>query len=122
MKTIKPKNSTKLSKVFCLISITVFLFSIGVSANCYADKAKELDLTSVQEEILQLEQAHLRIWEMEKLLKSGLEDQLPLDEIGRRAIKIRNLNGERIVIKNALSKKLGCEVVEIKKDHLSELQ
>ena len=88
----------------------------------YESKAKELDLTSVQEEILQLEQAHLRIWEMEKLLKSGLEDQLPLDEIGRRAIKIRNLNGERIVIKNALSKKLGCEVVEIKKDHLSELQ
>lgn len=88
----------------------------------YESKAKELDLTSVQEEIVQLKQAHLRIWEMEKLLKSGLEDQLPLEEIGRRAIKIRNLNGERIVIKNALSKKLGCEVVEIKKDHLSELQ
>lgn len=96
---------------------------LGVMTNeilWYETKAKELDLSTVEEEIEQLKQAHLRIWEMEKLLKSGLEDQLPLDEIGRRAIKIRNLNSERIVIKNTLSKKLGCDVVEIKKDHLSE--
>ena len=86
----------------------------------YERAAEQLDLSSVQSKIAELEQAHLSIWEMESLLKSGLEEKLPLEEIGRRAIKIRNLNKERIVIKNQLSEKMGCPVVEYKKDHLSE--
>jgi len=86
----------------------------------YERAAEQLDLSAVQTEITELERAHLSIWEMESLLKSGLEEQLSMEEIGKRAIKIRNLNKERIVIKNRLSKKIGCPVVEYKKNHLSE--
>lgn len=86
----------------------------------YESAIQDLDLNIVELEMAELKQAHLKIWEMESLLKSGLEEQISLEEIGRRAIKIRNYNGQRIIIKNRISEKLGCNVVEIKKDHLSE--
>ena len=86
----------------------------------YESAVKDLDLREVESEMIELKQAHYKIWEMEGLLKSGLEKQITLAEIGRRAIKIRNYNSERINIKNRISQKLGCNVVEIKKDHLSE--
>lgn len=38
----------------------------------------------------------------------------------RQVIKIRNYNSQKIIIKNRISEKLRCNVVEIKKDHLSE--
>jgi hypothetical protein len=57
---------------------------------------------------------------LEKELKSGRENELPLEEIGRRAIKIRDWNNKRVSIKNAMAEKLSCPVREIKKDHLSE--
>lgn len=86
----------------------------------YESAVENLDLGIVEQEMEDLKQAHLQIWEMESLLKNGLEEQISLEEIGRRSIKIRDYNGQRVIIKNAISKKLGCEVVEIKKDHLSE--
>jgi microcompartment protein CcmL/EutN len=98
---------------------------LGVITNeskWYESAVKNIDLSSVENEMQDLKQAHLRIWEMESLLKSGLEEQISLEEIGRRAIKIRDYNGQRVIIKNSISKKLGCEVVEIKKDHLSKYE
>lgn len=86
----------------------------------YEQAILDFDISSIHSEIQQLKEAHLKIWEMESLLKSGLEQKLSLDEIGRRAIAIRNYNKERIVIKNQISIKMNCNVVEIKKDHLSE--
>lgn len=86
----------------------------------YEQSVLNLDLSVVKLEMTELKQAHLKIWEMESLLKSGLEEKISLEEIGRRAIKIRDYNGQRIIIKNRISEKLGCNVVEIKKDHLSE--
>jgi len=53
-------------------------------------------------------------------LKAGREQELPLEEIGRRAIAIRDHNNRRIAIKNALAEQLECPVREIKRDHLSE--
>ena len=86
----------------------------------YESAVQKIDLNIVESEMSDLKQANLKIWEMESLLKSGLEEKIPLEEIGRRAIKIRDYNGQRVIIKNCISKKLGCEVVEIKKDHLSK--
>jgi len=88
----------------------------------YESAIKNIDLSSVESEMQDLKKAHLQIWEMENLLKSGLEEKISLEEIGRRAIKIRDYNGQRVIIKNVISKKLGCEVVEIKKDHLSKYE
>lgn len=70
--------------------------------------------------IQQLELIHATIWNLEKELKSGKEHQLPLEEIGRRAIIIRDHNNQRIRCKNILAEHLGCLIREIKKDHLSE--
>jgi len=63
---------------------------------------------------------HNAIWELEWQLKSGVEEQLPLDEIGRRAIRIRDYNNKRISFKNSIAGLLGHPVREFKHDHLSE--
>ena len=63
---------------------------------------------------------HNAIWELEWQLKTGVEQQLPLEEIGRRAIRIRDYNNKRISFKNSIASLLGHPVREFKHDHLSE--
>lgn len=70
--------------------------------------------------VSQLEDIHNIIWDLESELKQGHEDDLSLEEIGRRAIAIRNWNNKRISIKNQISEMLGSQIREIKKEHLSE--
>ena len=86
----------------------------------YQEQAKNYDLTVIAEEFEQLKEIHNNIWNLEADLKSGMEDKHPLEEIGRRAILIRDYNNRRIAIKNSLAESLGCAVREIKRDHLSE--
>jgi len=78
-------------------------------------QSKELDLN-----ITALTAIHETIWELEWQLKSGVEQQLPLDEIGRRAIRIRDYNNKRISFKNSIAELLDHPVKEIKHDHLSQ--
>ena len=91
-----------------------------VELEYYQTQASQLDLTLVESELKRLETIHNEIWELEKELKSGRESELPLEEIGRRAIKIRDWNNKRVALKNAMAEKLACPVREIKRDHLSE--
>jgi len=86
----------------------------------YENQLKSYDLSLVQDELDQLYVIHSKIWELESLLKSGRESEISLEEIGRRAIDIRDHNNKRIAFKNIMAEKLGCAVREIKKDHLSE--
>ena len=86
----------------------------------YQKQAKFLDLSLIETDLSNLEQIHNQIWELEKELKTGRDSELPLEEIGRRAIKIRDWNNKRIGIKNFMAEKLSCPIREIKKDHLSE--
>jgi hypothetical protein len=86
----------------------------------YVNKLEEYDTSAVVEELQELYEIHSQIWELESQLRSGKENELPLEEIGRRAIAIRNLNNKRIALKNIMAEKLGCTVREIKQDHLSE--
>ena len=87
----------------------------------YEEQARQLNIDSECDAAMQeLEIIHDTIWELEKELKSGHEQELPLEEIGRRAIAIRNHNNRRIKHKNFLAERLGCAAREIKKDHLSE--
>ena len=78
------------------------------------------DLSKIEPELEQLYQIHEQIWNLESQLKSGKESELSLEEIGRRAISIRDLNNQRIRLKNLMAEKLDCKIKEIKKDHLSE--
>ena len=86
----------------------------------YVNQALRIDLSLVVDEYAQLKEIHNKIWELEALLKTGRETELSLEEIGRRAIAIRDHNNKRVALKNAMAEKLSCPVREIKKDHLSE--
>jgi hypothetical protein len=86
----------------------------------YMNQATQLNLTLIEDLYINLMAIHNQIWELESELKTGREAELPLEEIGRRAIAIRDHNNKRIAIKNAIAERLGCGVREIKQDHLSQ--
>ena len=86
----------------------------------YMNQALRIDLTSIVNEYEDLKRIHNEIWELEAELKTGREAELSLEDIGRRAITIRDHNNKRVALKNLLAEKLSCPVREVKKDHLSE--
>ena len=86
----------------------------------YKQQMSAHDLTVIASSLEQLKSIHNSIWELESDLKSGLEHKHSLEEIGRRAIEIRNLNNQRIKLKNSMAEQLNCTVREVKVDHLSQ--
>jgi hypothetical protein len=87
----------------------------------YQSQIAAFDILIIESELDQLYNIHKSIWSLESELKSGVENLLSLEEIGKRAIEIRNLNNQRIKLKNSMADKLGQgNLHEIKKDHLSE--
>jgi hypothetical protein len=92
-----------------------------VELDWYEDKYRQLPQSAeLDYNIDAMTTIHNSIWDLEWQLKSGVEDQLPLEEIGRRAIKIRDHNNKRISFKNSIADLLGHPVKEIKSDHLSD--
>lgn len=85
----------------------------------YMNQSLRIDLTQIVNEYEDLKRIHNEIWDLEAELKTGREAELSLEEIGRRAIAIRDHNNKRIKLKNSMAEKLNCSVREIKKDHLS---
>jgi len=86
----------------------------------YVQQLSLFDITAISQQLKELYHIHSCIWDLEAQLKAGKEESLSLEEIGRRAIKIRDNNNKRIALKNSMAEKLGCKVREIKKDHASE--
>ncbi len=93
----------------------------------YEDRYRELIATLTAEQRVTLDHniqeitvIHNRIWDLEWQLKSGVEHLLELDEIGRRAIAIRDWNNKRITYKNSIAELFGLKLREIKTDHLSD--
>ena len=61
-----------------------------------------------------------QIWDAEYDIRKGLDDELGLEEIGRRALKIRNLNRIRVSIKNAITELANQpEFADCKMNHVS---
>ena len=85
----------------------------------YMNEAIRIDISLIVEEYEDLKRIHDEIWELEAELKTGREAELSLEEIGRRAIAIRDHNNKRVALKNIIAEKLNCPVREIKQDHLS---
>lgn len=86
----------------------------------YQRQVDALDMQLIQQEFEKLKDIHNQIWDLESDLKTGVEHKHSLEEIGRRAIEIRNLNNRRIALKNAMAEAMQCPVREIKQDHLSQ--
>ena len=53
--------------------------------------------------IAQLADINGQMWDAEAAIRQGQDANLGLEEIGRRALRIRDLNRERIAIKNRIS-------------------
>jgi hypothetical protein len=86
----------------------------------YIEQTNQFNFNIVKVQYQTLKEIHNTIWELEAELKSGVEHNLELAEIGKRAIMIRNHNNKRIEIKNQIAKLLNCNVRETKQDHLSQ--
>jgi len=73
-----------------------------------------------QDWIDRLYNANSQIWDLESDIRKGKEGDLGLEEVGRRAIKIREINKIRISIKNEVVEFTGSGFKDIKINHASE--
>jgi len=86
----------------------------------YKQQLRCYNLDLVSDMVDELYQIHAEIWRLEAELKSGQEHKLSFEELGKRAVAIRNFNHRRIELKNKIADTFGDVVKEIKKDHLSQ--
>jgi len=92
-----------------------------VELDWYEQRFRELPQSvELDADIQAMTDIHHAIWDLEWQLKSGVEQMLSLQEIGRRAISIRDFNNRRITYKNSIATILGHPVKEIKQDHLAD--
>lgn len=70
--------------------------------------------------IIRIAQTNMDIWHLEHSVRNAAEGSIPLHEVGRRAIMIRNNNRTRVLYKNVLDSKSGEGLIEEKIKHLSE--
>jgi|SRR6185436_6941212 len=52
---------------------------------------------------MRIMQINVEIWNLENVIRNGGEKKLGLEEVGRRAVRIRDLNKKRIQYKNKLN-------------------
>ncbi len=66
----------------------------------YYKEGLDLDNKDLSDLVNNLYIINGQMWDAEHAIRKGQDDNLGLDEIGRRAIHIRDLNRERMKIKN----------------------
>jgi hypothetical protein len=76
----------------------------------------------LEEYIDKLYEINGQIWDLESDIRKENEHILGLEEVGRRAIKIRNLNNVRIGYKNEINSKYNEGFIETKINHGSEIE
>ncbi|MDP2696277.1 MAG: hypothetical protein Q8O87_03470 [bacterium] len=60
-----------------------------------------------------------RCWDLEADIRQGKEGDLGLEEVGRRAIMIRDINQKRVAVKNIIARETGLGFQEVKINHAS---
>lgn len=81
---------------------------------------KELDLyDNIKNYIDRLYEINGQIWDLESDIRKGKENLLGLEEVGRRAILIREKNKIRVGIKNEMVEKYEEGYKDIKMNHAS---
>lgn len=86
----------------------------------YLDQMKSINIDPNHELVVKLITHHSYVWSLEDDFKKCRIDKLPLDEIGRRALHIRDVGFKRVELKNALAELVGDPVREIKQHHISQ--
>jgi hypothetical protein len=80
----------------------------------YKEQMNAIGIDPTHPLINQLIQHHEYVWSLEDDFKKCRIDNLPLDEIGQRALHIRDIGFERVKLKNALAELVNDPVVEVK--------
>ena len=61
-----------------------------------------------------------KCWDLEAAIRQGKEEELGLEEVGRRTLILRDMNKIRVKIKNDITEITKDGPVEIKNNHASE--
>jgi hypothetical protein len=81
----------------------------------YEKQVKTLDFSSIEPFIDRLYSVHEIMWEYEDEFKKNIIcEKYSLEEIGRRAILIRDLNAQRNALKNKIAETLKDPIRDIK--------
>lgn len=81
----------------------------------YTDQLSMINLSSIQEELDALYDVHARVWDLEDDFKKyRVEKMFSLEEVGRRALYVRDIMEERYHLKNIIADKLNDPVKERK--------
>jgi len=111
------------------------LIIVRLKAERIGDKEKEKELEFYMKELedykkkgfvikdewlKSLYEVNGKIWDLEADIRKGKEGELGLEEVGRRAIEIRNINKIRISIKNEITEATGSGFKDVKVNHASE--
>lgn len=87
----------------------------------YLEQMKSANINPLNILVVELIEHHAYVWSLEDDFKKCRVDNLPLDEVGRRALHIRDIGLKRVELKNALANIVNIDAVrEIKQDHISE--
>ena len=85
----------------------------------YLAQINEIGIDITNPKLIELIEHHRYVWSLEDDFKKAKIDNLPLEEIGRRALYIRDIGYRRVDLKNDFAKMLNDPVREIKKDHIT---
>lgn len=86
----------------------------------YYEKGIDRSLPGMPDLLCNLLEINSYIWDAEAAIRQGLDTNLGLDEIGNRALRIRDLNRMRITIKNQITQLAGQpDFVDCKMNHAS---
>lgn len=104
-------------------------YSIALLKRERADADNQLEIDTLHSElitykdsiefVLKLKEVNGKIWDLESDIRKGKESELGLEEVGRRAIAIRELNKIRVGYKNEMVKIFGEGFEDIKMNHAS---
>lgn len=87
--------------------------------NKTVDEFKNRGINIKVEWVASLYQINAKIWDLEADIRKGKEGELGLEEVGRRAILIRDLNRERVSLKNKIIDETGIGFKDVKVNHAS---
>ena len=106
-----------LSEITDRFSILVLKWIHGVDVK--AELMKYASECPVTEEFFDILKINAEIWGLESDIRQGKEGVLGLEEVGKRALAIRNKNRDRIEVKNKIAA-ISKTFREIKVSHASQ--
>jgi hypothetical protein len=109
------------AELFDRLSIVLLKVAHGGVEHLPEGRALARDLWGdAGEWFVDLVRVNAAIWQLEADLKAGHETRVPMIELGRRAIDIRNWNRERLALKNTITAATGSGFLDTKREHLAE--